>query len=328
MAQPAFDPYRDWLGITDAQRPLNYYQLLRLKSFEDETTKIRANYHQLNTHVRRQLSGKAAEVAHRLLVELTKAMLCLTDTRRKAEYDVSIGRSTEVDTRNLAFDEILIKRKLLDSVALEKAKSFSAATGIELHDAIVQQKLASQEAVAQARADALGFSFLDLAVFEPDSELIVHMPAVMARQHSCVPLVIENNTLLVASPNPLKDEIEDEIRLRFALPIRVVLCTPAQIHEFIGKHYPRELAAKQMGATSTRGSTSTANGTTPSSSADKLTPEERAKRKQQFMLVGGAFPFMLVALLGSTVLGISAVYVYPIGALVGLIGAYIGSKMA
>lgn len=326
MAQPAFDPYRDWLGITDAQRPLNYYQLLRLEPFEDETAKIRGNYHQLNMHVRRQLAGKAAEVAHRLLVELTKAMLCLTDTRRKAEYDVSIGRSTEIDTRNLAFDEILIKRKVLDSVALEKAKKFSAATGIELHDSIVQQKLAPQEAVTQARADALGVSFLDLSEFEPNMELIVHMPAVMARQHSCVPLVIENNTLLVASPNPLQDQIEDEIRLRFALPIRAVLCTPAQIHDFIGKHYPRELAAKQMGATAAR--SATAGETSKSSASDRLSPQERAKRKQQFMLVGGAFPFMLVALIGSTVLGISAWYVYPIGAVVGVLGAYVGSKMA
>ena len=29
------DVYRDWLGVTDAERPLNYYQLLRLKKFEE-----------------------------------------------------------------------------------------------------------------------------------------------------------------------------------------------------------------------------------------------------------------------------------------------------
>ena len=31
------DVYRDWLSITETARPLNHYQLLRLKSFEDTT---------------------------------------------------------------------------------------------------------------------------------------------------------------------------------------------------------------------------------------------------------------------------------------------------
>ena len=43
MAKPQnIDVYKSWLGITDANRPLNYYQLLRLKKFEDDAALVRA----------------------------------------------------------------------------------------------------------------------------------------------------------------------------------------------------------------------------------------------------------------------------------------------
>ena len=46
-----FDVYRDWLGVTDTNRPLNYYQVLRLPKFEDDASKIRAHFHKMNSHV-------------------------------------------------------------------------------------------------------------------------------------------------------------------------------------------------------------------------------------------------------------------------------------
>jgi hypothetical protein len=56
-AQKQLDVYRDWLKIEEKARPLNHYQLLRVKQFEDDPAKIRANYRQLNAHVRKFASG-------------------------------------------------------------------------------------------------------------------------------------------------------------------------------------------------------------------------------------------------------------------------------
>ncbi|MFH1924301.1 MAG: hypothetical protein ABIP48_30990, partial [Planctomycetota bacterium] len=91
MAQE-LDVYRDWLGIKEAARPLNYYQLLRLPAFEDDTSKIREHYRKMNAHVRKYATGDYAEQSQELLNELAKGMLCLTDARRKREYDVTLGR--------------------------------------------------------------------------------------------------------------------------------------------------------------------------------------------------------------------------------------------
>ena len=74
------DVYRDWLGVTDAERPLNYYQLLRLKKFEDDIAKIRSNYRKLNAQVRKYAAGQYGERSQQLLNELARAKTTPTCT--------------------------------------------------------------------------------------------------------------------------------------------------------------------------------------------------------------------------------------------------------
>ena len=94
MAQE-LDVYRDWLGIKETTRPLDNYQILRLKRFEDDTSKIRSHYQKMNEHVRKFALGEHAVRSQELLNELAKAMLCLTDQQRKREYDAALGRNVE-----------------------------------------------------------------------------------------------------------------------------------------------------------------------------------------------------------------------------------------
>ena len=60
MAQ-TIDVYRDWLKIAEPARPLNHYQLLRLKKFEDDPAKVREHYRAMNAHVRKYASGEFAK---------------------------------------------------------------------------------------------------------------------------------------------------------------------------------------------------------------------------------------------------------------------------
>ena len=86
------DVYRDWLGVKETERPLDYYRLLRLEKFDDDQDRIRRHYRKLNSHVRKFASGTYASESQQLLNELARAMLCLTDLQRKSEYDESLGR--------------------------------------------------------------------------------------------------------------------------------------------------------------------------------------------------------------------------------------------
>lgn len=295
------DVYSNWLGITETARPLNHYQLLRLDKFEDDPGKIRNNYNKMNGHVRKYLSTEYADKAHALLDELTKAMFCLTDSRRKSDYDATLGRAGSGELKKRSLEEILLARKLLDQEQLAKAKNLAKAIGVDLRDAVLQQKLGKPEAVVQAYAESQGLPYVDLAEMEIDAALAAKLPAVLARQHSCVPLMADEEKVLIASPNVLRSDIEDEVRLRFGAPVRIVLCTPSAIHEVVAKHYPREAAAAQMGVTSRKDAVD-------DSRAGRLAamdPDARKKQRTQRALLALAFPFMVV-MLAANFLGLSA----------------------
>ncbi|MHB1037551.1 MAG: GspE/PulE/PilB domain-containing protein [Pirellulales bacterium] len=245
MSNP-LDVYRDWLGIAETARPLNYYQLLRLKMFEDDPAKVRAHYRKMNAHVRKFAAGDYARQSQELLNELAKAMLCLTDANRKGEYDATLGRTQPRAGRRQTLEEILLGRKAVDPSQLEKARNFAQATGWDMRDAILQQKLAAPDVVMQAYAESLGLPYVDLEEVGVGEDLVARVPALLARQHSSVPVMVDDGQLLMASPNPLAPEVEDNLRLRFGMPVRTVLCTPVGINAAIAKYYPKEAAQAEM----------------------------------------------------------------------------------
>lgn len=321
MSTPqTFDPYRDWLGVKETQRPLDHYQLLRLKRFEDDLAKIRSNYQQLSVHVRKQLQGKAAPVAHKLLGEMTKAMLCLTDNSRKDDYDRSLGRTDGAERKLHKLEDLLIARKVLTSEQLVKAQKFSHVTGVELHDAIVQQKLASAETVAQMRAESLGVPFVDMAEAEFDAEVIAKVPAVLGRQHTILPLAIENGQVMVAATGPLSPAVEDELRLRTGMPPRLVLAAPAKLHEAVNKFYTKDAAAAEMGQVRPQVEQKVDTG-------PQIDPVERAKKRQQITMVAGMLTFAGVAIIGNNVLNWELLTAWGLGAVLAAIAAGIAWKV-
>ena len=233
------DVYRDWLGITEPTHPLNHYALLRLKQFEDDASKIRQHYRKMNAHVRKFAVGDFSTESQDLLNELARAMLCLTDVKRKTEYDATLGRRDENVDRCRSLEQVLILRQVVDLAQLDKARSYADAVGVEIRDALVQCKLAPADVVAQAFAESVGLPYLELSDVGVDATLLGHVPIQLARSHSCVPVIIDEGQLLVASPSPLQPQVEEELRLRSGMSVRSVLCTPAGIHEVIAKHYPK-----------------------------------------------------------------------------------------
>jgi len=247
MTMPdTLDVYRDWLGITDTERPVDYYQLLRLAQFDDDQDRIRRHYRKLNSHVRKFASGAYATESQQLLNELARAMLCLTDLQRKAEYDESRGRVQVTEGPAHTLEQILLKNRAINQQQLAKALQYAKATGFALRDALAQQKLAPPEVIMQAYAQSIGLPFLNLSDITIDKDLFPTITAVLARTHSVAPVLIENGQLLLASPNPLNLQLEEDLKLRLGMPIRMVLCTATEIHRVINENYSREAAGAEL----------------------------------------------------------------------------------
>ncbi|GAB6166395.1 hypothetical protein JCM19992_23950 [Thermostilla marina] len=287
------DVYREWLGITDETRPLDYYTLLRLKKFEDDVQVIRRNYRKLNAHVRKYATGDYADESQQLLNELARAMLCLTDAQRKREYDATLGRKVEEPWRRRTLEEILLANKVATPEQIEKARRFADAVGIEMRDAVVQQKLAEPEVVMQAYAESVGMPYIDLRETQIDTELIPKIPARVAKQHSCIPVMIDDGQLLVASPNPINPETEEELRLRYDMPVRSVLCTPASINLAL-QHYFSQHSQQEQASPAASHSTA-ASAPRAARPTSTLSAEEASKLGIKYGLVG--FNFTVMALM-------------------------------
>ncbi|MSR57964.1 MAG: general secretion pathway protein GspE [Planctomycetaceae bacterium] len=234
----AIDVYKEWLGIPEAPRPPDHYELLRLVKFEDGVEKIRGNYKKLNTHVRRYATGQYLEESQALLNELAKVMLCLTDLERKREYDIELGRVfDEVETGPRTMDVILLEQGHISSAQAQEARDHADRAGLELRDAFVQLKIVDPDLAAQALAQELGLSYVELGDLLPEDEVLDRVPRKTVKQHSILPLFIDQGMLLVACVHLIDHELEEELRLQFGVPVRNVLASPMAINQAIAKYY-------------------------------------------------------------------------------------------
>ncbi len=323
------DVYRDWLKIAEPARPLNYYQLLRLKKFEDNPAKIREHYRAMNAHVRKFAAGEFAKQSQDLLNELARAMLCLTDAQRKGEYDATLGRKdAQTEGKARTFEQILLATKVIDQVALDKARNFARAINVEVRNALVQQKLVKFEALLPAYAESIGLPYLDLNDLPPNADLISRVPPMMARQHSCVPVMVDRDQVLMASPNPIDPNVEEELRLRFGMPVRTVLCTPANINDIIAKYVPRDASMPEpapMPIAQSQAATAAAPApaaAAPAAPTGPMTPEEMKQRRDVALMASGLTVIVLMnAMYWVLHRGFlfSAMIVVPIAAIAGFV---------
>ena len=234
------DVYKEWLGIPDGPRPPDHYELLRLKQFDDDTTKVRANYKKLNAHVRKYATGQYSVQSQELLNEIAKAMLCLTDPERKRDYDESLGRvfaTVKDDFGRQPFLDSLVKQGKLTREQSREAQEFANKRGLSERDGVVQMKLVEPDVAAQALALHHGLSYVDLDDMIPEDDVLDATPRLLVKKQSIIPLFVDDDRLLVACVDMPDNEVEDEMRLRYGVPMRAVLATPRAISQAIAKYY-------------------------------------------------------------------------------------------
>lgn len=297
------DPYKEWLGIPDGPRPPDNYTMLRVVQFEDDTNKIRNNYKKLNAHVRKYATGQYSVLSQQVLNELAKAMLCLTDPERKREYDESQGREFPDDeTGTIPMERVLIKQGHIDRDQAKEAQEFADLRGLSMRDAVIQMKLVNEETATQALAQELKLPFVDLEDLVPAFRVLQKVPQKVCQRNGILPLFIDDNMLLVACTDDPTPELEEELRLRYGVPMRRVLATPSGIRAGIDQHFAEmesalaelEAAGEQLPTDTASSGKSSKSGkpkTKPAKSSgggprfSDLSPEEQQQRKQLGMIM-------------------------------------------
>lgn len=236
----ALDVYKEWLGIPDGPRPPDHYALLRLVQYEDDVEKVRKNYKKLNGHVRKYATGQYSDQSQSLLNELAKAMLCLTDAESKREYDRSQGRQIDdrdEETGRRPLTAYLQDEGVLSASQAMEAKNHADRVGLTLRDAVIQLKYADREQASRAYANELGLAYVDLNDMVPDEAALDTLPKATVRRYTCLPLFVDDEKVLIACSDEPSHELEEEVRLRYGLPLKAVLATPSSIKENIDRYY-------------------------------------------------------------------------------------------
>jgi hypothetical protein len=174
--------------------------------------------------------------------------------------------------------------------------------GLEVRDALVQQKMATADVVMLAYAESLGLPYVELEDVGVDEQLVPQISPTMARQHSCVPVMADEGQLLMASPNLLLPDVEEELRLRFNMPVRTVLCTPASLNAVIAEHYPRD-AAEPAAPTAKKAKQPATKKAAPKPQSEPLSQEEKARRQKLFVVIAFNVTVIMVIVLCAIIHG-------------------------
>lgn len=301
----ALDVYKEWLGIPDGPRPPDHYALLRLVQFEDDPEKIRKNYKKLNGHVRKYATGQYSDESQTLLNELAKAMLCLTDVEAKAEYDRSLGRVVEErdgKTGRKPLTAFLQDEGVLSSSQANEAKNHAERSGLSVRDAVVQLKYADREQATRAYANELGMAYVDLGEMIPEEAALDGLPKAVVRRFTCLPLFVDDQHILVACSDEPGMELEEEVRLRFGVPMRAVIASPTAIKESIDRYYAAGMRQETAAPPPKKGiAGKIAAKAAPSKPLAKMTDAEKHERRN-LGIVMCCMTFVILANLDTWVL--------------------------
>jgi hypothetical protein len=91
MSTMPFDPYHKWLGIPPVEQPPDHYRLLGVQRFESDLDVIESGADRQTIALRMFQIGPNAEIAARLLNEVSEARLCLLRPGEKKEYDQTLA---------------------------------------------------------------------------------------------------------------------------------------------------------------------------------------------------------------------------------------------
>jgi type IV pilus assembly protein PilB len=137
--------------------------------------------------------------------------------------------------------QILLDLGLVDDAQLETLLEEQASRGGELLGSVgISLGFFTDDQLGEALAEQWGTTFVTLYDREIPSAVLELVSEPMAQLYRVIPLGLAGNTLSIASSEPQKIQIADELRTLLGYDIDVKVATSAEIDKAIEKHYSSE----------------------------------------------------------------------------------------
>ncbi len=119
----------------------------------------------------------------------------------------------------------------------EEAKKVQAQSGTDLSKVLVQLGMVGEREVAQAKAQEMGYNFVDLDRYQVDSSALNVVREQIAKNHSVIPVKKDGMNLYVAMADPTNIQTLDDVRLASGCRVIPVVALPGAIEDAIRKYY-------------------------------------------------------------------------------------------
>lgn len=137
--------------------------------------------------------------------------------------------------------ELLVEAGVITPVQLKEALiEQSKSSGLRLGDILEQQGLANREQIDQALCARFGVPFVHLSRFDFDANAVKLIPAHIARKHLVLPLVLDEDKLIVAVADPSDTDLINMLRFITGKVVEISVATPDEIGLGISQCYGGE----------------------------------------------------------------------------------------
>ncbi len=133
--------------------------------------------------------------------------------------------------------QLLMESGLLTDVQLNEALTYQREHGVVLGKAVVSMGLVPERELLKVLGDHLGLPSLDITKYNIQDEALMEVSEDFAREYSIIPLFLIENTLTIATADPLNIDVIDQLSRDTGMEIMLVLSIEMDIERSIDLYY-------------------------------------------------------------------------------------------
>ena len=139
--------------------------------------------------------------------------------------------------------EIFIEQGIIDRSQVDDITAEVLHTGKNIAETMIDLGFVNEDQFYQAIATYLGTEYVDLAEFEPPTEILALVPSSLARLHGALPIGMNGNAVTLALVDPLNSQIQEDIRFALGRDIYVVVASITHVQNLIQRCYGADLSS-------------------------------------------------------------------------------------
>ncbi len=147
---------------------------------------------------------------------------------------------------NQTLSDVLLADHLLTQAQYDDIKVRTASQGINDESIIRNEKLVSEEKIAEAKAKLLGIPFISLETTSFSPQAIGFVPRAVVERFQLIPFMYDENTktLSIAMANPVDLEALSFVRQKTGLNVKSFAASPLEVDKAIKEQYRQELVGQ------------------------------------------------------------------------------------